>query len=462
MNRIRVSIPPGTNFNKPVVVERGHELLNTRLISLLPDLLGEGVNLLEEPNDKQVFLVSALAVLSGVLPNYVGKYDGKSVRPNLYAFILGDYGTGKGAAEYGRRLIGPIEDSLDKENEAAEISHKIELSEWKSQPKSARGGGGNPPVRPKRVGLVIPANSSASAFTQQLSEYNGRGVLFETEGDTLAQTLASDHGNYSDVLRKCFHHETVSLSRRANDEHIKLKNPELSVLLTGTPGQLRNLVPDTANGLFSRFMYLTIHAEEDFRDVFAEGKNSYEKVFSELGQKVFTLHKALSEREEPLTFTFTDQQKRKFVAAYRADKSGFIGKTGTEATGTYHRLALINFRLAMILSVLRKSERPLDDGSQQITCTDDDYQAAKRLTEILTGEVLHVYYGMPETDAPEDEAGDDVDPELVEGAELVSGGLSIRNAANRVGVTKSKLGRYCNRKGISSGQKAGRPPESDD
>ena len=37
--------------------------------------------------------------------------------------------------------------------------------------------------------------------------------MFEAEGDTLSQTLKSDYGNYSDVFRKAYHHETVSQCR---------------------------------------------------------------------------------------------------------------------------------------------------------------------------------------------------------------------------------------------------------
>lgn len=84
--------------------------------------------------------------------------------------------------------------------------------------------------------LIIPANSSASAFINTLSDNDGVGLMFETEGDTLTQTLKSDYGNYSDTLRKAFHHEPVSLCRRKDREFIELDCPKLSVVLDGTPG----------------------------------------------------------------------------------------------------------------------------------------------------------------------------------------------------------------------------------
>jgi hypothetical protein len=58
--------------------------------------------------------------------------------------------------------------------------------------------------------LFVPANSSATVVFQILNDNAGVGLLFETKGDTLAQTFKSEHGNYSDGFRKVFHHETIS------------------------------------------------------------------------------------------------------------------------------------------------------------------------------------------------------------------------------------------------------------
>ena len=61
--------------------------------------------------------------------------------------------------------------------------------------------------------LYIPANNSSSGMFQLLYDNKGKGLIFETEGDTLAQSFKSDYGNYSDGFRKAFLHETVSYFR---------------------------------------------------------------------------------------------------------------------------------------------------------------------------------------------------------------------------------------------------------
>ena len=89
----------------------------------------------------------------------------------------------------------------------------------------------NPDIDSSYKGVKITRNES------YLSDNDGVGILFETEGDTLSQTLKSEHGNYSDILRKGFHHETISMSRRKDREFIELPLPRFAVVLSGTPKQ---------------------------------------------------------------------------------------------------------------------------------------------------------------------------------------------------------------------------------
>lgn len=78
------------------------------------------------------------------------------------------------------------------------------------------------PQEPTLKMLVIPANNSATGLFQILNDNDGKGLIFETEGDTLAQTFKSEHGNYSDGFRKAFHHETITYNRRRTVNSLKL------------------------------------------------------------------------------------------------------------------------------------------------------------------------------------------------------------------------------------------------
>lgn len=114
------------------------------------------------------------------------------------------------------------------------------------------------PKEPPYRSMLIPANCSSTAIYQALHDNHDQGITFETEADSLANTLKSDYGNFSDGLRKGFHHEDITYRRRKENEHVEIHNPKWTVYLTGTPGQVNNLIPSPENGLFSRFLFMKV------------------------------------------------------------------------------------------------------------------------------------------------------------------------------------------------------------
>lgn len=135
--------------------------------------------------------------------------------------------------------------------------------------KEKKSGGMDMPQEPPLRTLIVPANSSASAFLRIAKDNDGIILLFETEGDTLSQTLKSDYGNYSDVLRKAFHHEVLSMSRCKDREMSEVEQPRISVVLAGTPGQVNRLISNEEDGLLSRFCFYALPFKRGIRNVFA-------------------------------------------------------------------------------------------------------------------------------------------------------------------------------------------------
>ena len=150
--------------------------------------------------------------------------------------------SGKGRLALCRYIVEPIHDRLREINETEVMEYKQKLAEYNAAGKK-KASMEKPEEPPMRM-LFIPANSSATAVYQVLGDNGGAGLMFETEGDTLANTFGSDYGNYSDGFRKAFHHETISYIRRKDREYVNIKNSRLSTLLTGTPRQVLNLITD--------------------------------------------------------------------------------------------------------------------------------------------------------------------------------------------------------------------------
>ena len=218
----------------------------------LPDFLRKIIDIADSPEDGDILLLGTLTVLSACLPQIEGIYNKRPVSSNLFLFVTARASSGKGRLTLCRYLIEPIHERLREINEAEMMEYKQKMQMYNA---SKNKGSMETPEQPPLRMLFIPANSSATAVYQVLGENDGQGIMFETEGDTLANTFASDYGNYSDGFRKAFHHETISYVRRKDREYVNLKHPKLSALLTGTPKQVSSLITDAENGLFSRFIF---------------------------------------------------------------------------------------------------------------------------------------------------------------------------------------------------------------
>jgi len=399
MNKKNVNIPPGTDLNKGLPPKQAAEELPEfttmpdELFDDLPNNLRVATEQFKEPQEREVFLIGALGVLSGMLPNVHGVYFGRKVSPNLYCFVMGKYGTGKGALVWAKDLGEGVDAYRVQQANDAMAAHNEEQMNYHRQVKLYdKGKLATPPEQPKpprHLKLYLPANSTKTAMMQLLMENDGRGIIFETEGDTLADMLRQDYGNFSDVLRKAFHHEPVSYFRRNNNEDVKINYPCLSVVLSGTDDQLRRLVPSIENGLFSRFCFYVLQGNAPFKDPFESDKYDLEAHFNRLAEHYRELYQKLERMDTPIYFTLQPHQKKQFVAAFNQQKEELREHISDDLEGTSNRLGLICFRIAMILTITRYA--PMVSPGMTFTCSDDDFETATALTHHLVQYSLHVY-----------------------------------------------------------------------
>ena len=330
--------------------------------------------------EKDILILGSIVTLSACLPNVSGLYREEEVYPNLFFFLTAKASSGKGRLNLCRLLVEPIHERL------FEI-YKLERQEYEMKKRdfeSSKTPGIPKPTPPMKNMLFIPANSSATSVYQILGESQERGLIFETEGDTLAYSFASDFGNFSDGFRKAFHHEPISYHRRKDDEHVDLKHPQLSTVLSGTPEQLRSLIKDAENGLFSRFIYYRLNTGPVWKDVFATptGK-SLNKVFEELGVMFAEFHEKLQDAPQ-LAFCLTEPQGKEFNSYFEELLLRLYNIYGDPIAGSVKRMGLICFRIAMILSTLRIMET--GDFYSNIVCTNEDFDNAMTMARIL---ILH-------------------------------------------------------------------------
>ena len=196
----------------------------------LPDIVREAANTQTDAEGKDKMILGTLDLLSGAAPNVYGVYDNRRVYPPHYTIFSAPAAADKGQLTACRQLLMPIQRELDQLNQKAQDDYQQQMAEYAALDKSKRAATPEPKEPPYRS-LFIPANSSATATYQALSDNHGWGVIFETEADTMTQALKSDYGDYSDGLRKAFHHEPICYNRRKEQERVNIYCPRLAVML---------------------------------------------------------------------------------------------------------------------------------------------------------------------------------------------------------------------------------------
>ena len=361
----------------------------------LPGFFREITSYAESDPQRDLLLLGSLTVVSGCLPNVSGTYDQNTVYPNLFLFVTAPASSGKGRVNLCRRLVYPIHKQKKDTTNAQKVQYEVEMNEYFELLKSKKGETSQKPEQPREQLLFIPANSSATGAFELLANNDGKGLIFETEGDTLAQAFKSEHGNYSDGFRKAFHHEQISYYRRTGSEYVDITSPQLSVVLSGTADQVLSLMPDAENGLFSRFIFYEMQRQKQWRNVFASrSSQSLDSVFDELGNRYLQYYQRLEGFGSAITISLQPHHIERFNAFFSKeyDKFQFLQKTGLEAS--LFRLGLICYRMILIFTTIRS----LEDNtlSSALFCQDADMENALAIIESLLAHTQKVYQYLPE------------------------------------------------------------------
>jgi|LSQX01.2.fsa_nt_gb hypothetical protein len=357
----------------------------------LPDFLQQVVVKSNSPEDADLLLLGSITAISACLPNVYGIYAEREIFPNLFLFVTAQASAGKGRLTLCRKLVEPIHRQLREINKAEYEDYKRKQAEYVANKKDPDA---EQPEEPPLRTLFIPANSSATAVFQILNDNKGVGLMFETEGDTLAQTFKSEHGNYSDGFRKAFHHETISYNRRKDREFVELNVPKLSTVLSGTPRQIQTLIPDAENGLFSRFIFYCMNVHLVWNDVFLHSDTeTLDSFFERLGNQFFDLYKFL-QQSQSIKFSFTKKQQTQFNKFFNTVQMDYAHCFGLDIVASIRRLGLIAFRVSMILSTLRVFEHgslSYGGNGSVMVCTDEDFQSTMTMIKTLLIHTSKVY-----------------------------------------------------------------------
>lgn len=333
----------------------------------LPTLLAEALSVSPEGETRDMLLLSLLTNCAYALPamRMLHGRPHHTYSPELLTMIVAPAASGKGIMNYGRLLLQAIEGCNGKQ-------------------------------------VYIPANSSASALLKMMDEYDGRGIVFATEMDTLTQTLRAAYGQFGDIVRCIFEHETVSQLRRQNNEFIEIRSPRIAMLLSGTPNQVSPLLRNRENGLMSRFACYMVNNRMDFDDhvwdVEEEGNIPhesmlYDRLATELGDRYLWMETAGHE----CYFYLTDVQLKTIKRMFRSEYDNYSAEFGDLFDASLKRMPVIMKRIGMILAGLRLDmTKPLPE---RVVCSEEDFQTMLLIGHKLLMHAAMVFQMMPELKA---------------------------------------------------------------
>lgn len=379
------------NGTPPREGERGEYSLSKaqgfpeQIFELLPPLLSSAMGFFERKSQRDVFLTGAMPVLAGLMSHGVEIpcRDGL-ISPDVYACVVAPPSSGKGALRWAKRLGRETNARLYERSE-------YERREWELADKKSR-----EPEPPPYRALYIAANSSSAAFFDALRQNGGGGCVFEEEIDTLSSSLGQDWGNFSDVLRKAFHHEDITsdrLGRRARIDH-----PRLSMLLAGTREQFLRLFQSAENGLFSRYGFYYF---EDYAGWLSHRPQVYaydrEDYFRKASRFLDRMYQLLEHRARPVHVTLLPAQWDQHDETY-AGLQGRITERGLPQAlvSNVRRSGLTALRIAAVLRVARAfTEHHAGalnlERADTLTVTDDDLEAALWMSCTYVDHAIRMY-----------------------------------------------------------------------
>ena len=367
------------------------------IFDLLPELLRDGCKVFTNKRERDVFLTGALSIFSGCMPNVVGVYMRKEVYANMYVFIVAPAASGKGALTFSKELGQKYHEKLLQASSDQRKIYNMKMEEYKKNMynKNAEKESLEIPEEPPFKVLYIPANNSSARVIQHLKEGDEQGIFCETEADTMGNVLKQDWGSYSDLLRKAFHHEPISYSRKKDKEFVEIKKPRLAVALAGTPGQVEGLIKSAEDGLFSRFLFYVFRSEIEWMDASdTAGGYNLTTHFEALSIQVLQFVEFLQSTNK-INFNLTTNQWNKLNEFGCKSISKLTTLISEDMASTAKRLGLILYRIAMIISALRY----FDNGEVPIhmTCSDDDFGIALKLINTYQEHAAFMYGELPKS-----------------------------------------------------------------
>lgn len=368
------------------------------IFNRLPQFLSAGVAVARSKRERDMLLMGMLANISGCLPGVQILYDQLYFSPHFYFTTIAQAATGKGVLALAALLPGAINEHYIQLGKQAKRKYDEELLRWEMEQREALKSKHLPnldlrPEEPVKIAFQVSPNVSKSQLIIFL-ETNGKlGVVMNApELDMVSNAMRMDCGKHDDVFRAAFQHEVASSAFKVDGRQIMAHDPHLACCFAGTPAQLIAFIQSLENGLYSRISFYTAQGQLEFRSAAPrKGRRDLRAVFGELSEELLKMHLFLA--QSPTEVVFTPEQWARHTVRFSEMLAEVVSEKDDSPAAIVLRHGLIAARIATVLTALRKCECAW--SMTEYVCTDDDFDTAMQLTEVLLEHSLLLSTSLP-------------------------------------------------------------------
>ena len=370
-----------------------------------PKPLDEILTFAETKHQRDALFLGMVDAIGSTLSPYVRTmYGDRWIYPNIQVLLVAPPASGKGVVSWCRDFVTPaherIRSAYKKEMKVYEKEKKMHEQMGKAKTDVET------PQMPANKMFLISGDNSSTGIAQNVIDSDGRGIIIETEADTLSAALGADYGRWSHMLRNFFDHSRISYNRRLNREYMEINRTMVSVLLAGTPAQVAPLIPSSENGLFSRELFYYMPAIKEWRSQFEESNKDIPSEMYSRGRKWLETCDEISKLGS-VSLVLTPQQQSLFDNCFSDLMTRCIKANEYTMAASLARLAINIIRMMSVIAVLRRieqhgvsfnpsvdisAENKKDDiiPSREVEITYEDFDACLSMAEPLYLHATHI------------------------------------------------------------------------
>lgn len=331
-----------------------------------PKFVDRALGYTDTQEKANAMLLSLLVMVGGMINRLISfLYSSSKYSPCVQFLLIGDSAVGKEVLAVVCNLFSSLQDKALAVYREAMEQYEQDMIEWENAGKNRKNM--KKPKLPKKLMALMASDITGPDVKRTTIENNGVITIVSTEIDTWTKSMKQkDWGVGSDFERKAFEHGRQDISRTTNREYMECSESYVTIAMSGTPGQVRPLVPTAEDGQFSRKIYFILPPVEEFKSQF--GGQPLKPIFTKWGERLSRVIDKTFSIIGHMDFSLSKKQEKKLVNHFAAhfNKMKEVGKK--ELIASVLRMPINIIRLMSVLAFIRSFDDILTaDSEPEIT-----------------------------------------------------------------------------------------------